>query len=183
MVKRISNHYVNNADFFQALVDYKKLVQDAKDQNAPHPRIPDYIGECILKIANHLSFRPNFINYTYRDDMISDGIGNCIRYIDNFDPVKSQNPFAYFTQIIYFAFLNRIKEEKKQSLIKGKIIMDMPFDVFDVQSQDEGESYVNTYIDFLRNNEVYKDIVDKEEARKLKNKKPEAVLDIFEEDK
>ena len=76
------------------------------------PQITNYLGECILKIANHLSYRPNFIKYTYREEMISDGIENCLQYIDRFDPAKSSNPFAYFTQIIYYAFVRRITKER-----------------------------------------------------------------------
>ena len=80
------------------------------------PRISDYIGECFLKIIqNGLSYRPNFINYTYRQEMISDGIENCLQYIHNFNPEKSNNPFiTYFTQIIYYSFIRRIQKEKKQ---------------------------------------------------------------------
>ena len=86
----------------------------------PPPAIPNYIGECFMKIAEGLSHKPNFINYTYRDEMISDGIENCLMYFDNFNPDKSKNPFAYFTQIIYFAFLRRIGKEKKQTYVKYK---------------------------------------------------------------
>ena len=91
-------------------------------------RIPDYLGECFLKIATHLSYKPNFVNYMFREDMISDGIENCVQYIHNFNPEKSQNPFAYFTQIIHYAFLRRIQKEKKQLEIKTKIIERTGFD-------------------------------------------------------
>jgi len=84
--------------------------------------IPRYIGECFLKIANHLSYKPNFVNYMFREDMISDGIENCVQYIKNFNPEKSSNPFAYFTQIIHYAFLRRIQKEKRQMDIRGKLI-------------------------------------------------------------
>ena len=102
-----ANHYVNNADFLAALVKYRTECATAKEENKPEPKIPDYIGECFLKIAEHLSRKPNFISYTYRDEMISDGVENCLMYFRNFDPAKSKNPFAYFTQIIYYAFLRR----------------------------------------------------------------------------
>ena len=115
-------HYVNNKEFLEALVIYRKKVNEAKNAGEPHPKVPDYIGECFLKIATHLSYRPNFVNYMFKDDMICDGIENCLQYIDNFDPAKSTNPFAYFTQIIYYAFLRRIQKEKKQMEIKTKII-------------------------------------------------------------
>ena len=113
-------HYINNADFLKALVDYKEATKEAKKNNTTLPPIPNYIGECFMKIAEGLSHKPNFINYTYRDEMMSDGIENCLQYFDNFDPAKSKNPFAYFTQVIYFAFLRRISKEKKQTYVKYK---------------------------------------------------------------
>jgi DNA-directed RNA polymerase specialized sigma subunit len=112
--KKKPEHYVNNAEFLEAMKAYKKAVDTAIKQKKEKPLVSDYIGSCFLKIANHLSYRPNFINYTFRDDMISDGIENCLQYLDNFNPAKSSNPFAYFTQIIYFAFIRRIQKEKKQ---------------------------------------------------------------------
>ena len=108
-------HYVNNADFLKALIDYK-----ARKETNPNEPIPNYIGECWQKIAEGLSRKPNFIGYTYKDEMIGDGIENCLMYFDNFDPQKSSNPFAYFTQIIYYAFLRRIQKETKQMYIKYK---------------------------------------------------------------
>ena len=107
-------HYVDNKTLYQVMVEYKKDVKDAEEVDDPPPKIPDYVGACLLKIANRLSTKPNFINYTFREEMVSDGIENCINYINNFDPEKSKNPFAYFTQIIYYAFLRRIQKEKKQ---------------------------------------------------------------------
>jgi DNA-directed RNA polymerase specialized sigma subunit len=115
-------HYVNNKDFLDALMVYRKEVKLAKEEGRDKPRVPNYIGECFLKIATHLSYRPNFVNYMFKDDMICDGIENCLQYIDNFDPEKSTNPFAYFTQIIYFAFLRRIQKEKKQLEVKTKLL-------------------------------------------------------------
>jgi len=120
--KTKANHYVNNGDFLDAMVEFRNSVHVAKDGDEPRPRIPDYLGECFIKIATHLSYKPNFINYTFRDDMIADGIENCLQYIDNFDPAKSKNPFAYFTQIIYYAFLRRIQKEKKQLYVKYRAI-------------------------------------------------------------
>ena len=121
-------HYVNNKEFLEALVVWKAKVRKAAEEGKPKPQITNYIGECFLKIANHLSFRPNFVNYMFKDDMICDGVENCVQYIDNFDPAKSSNPFAYFTQIIYYAFLRRIQREKKQLEIKNKIIERSGFD-------------------------------------------------------
>ena len=128
MPKKKSEHYVNNKELLQALIVYREKVAHAKENDLPKPRITNYLGECFLKIATHLSYKPNFVNYMFRDDMISDGIENCVQYIHNFDPDKSRNPFAYFTQIIHYAFLRRIQKEKKQLDIKTKIIERTGFD-------------------------------------------------------
>jgi hypothetical protein len=106
-------HYVDNAKLFDAMKTYLSELEESKKKNTQSPQIPSYIGECIMKISTHLAYRPNFSNYTFRDEMISDGIENCLLYLHNFDPKKSQNPFAYFTQIIFFAFIRRIQKEKK----------------------------------------------------------------------
>lgn len=126
--KKDSEHYVNNKDFLDAIIEYKMAVASAEQLDLTKPRITRYLGECFLKIATHLSYKPNFVNYMFREDMISDGIENCVQYISNFDPEKSSNPFAYFTQIVYFAFLRRIAKEKKQLEIKNKILEQTGFD-------------------------------------------------------
>ena len=115
-------HYVDNKKFLAAIIERKELMAESEAAGDGPPQITNYLGECILKIANHLSYRPNFINYTYREEMISDGIENCLQYIDRFDPAKSSNPFAYFTQVIYYAFVRRITKEKKQQMIKEKLL-------------------------------------------------------------
>ena len=112
-IKKPKKNYINNPDFLQALIEHKE-----KKKTNPNEPIPRYIGECFMKIAEGLSHKPNFINYTYRDEMMGDAIENCLMYFDNFNPEKSKNPFAYFTQIIYYAFLRRIHREKKQTYIK-----------------------------------------------------------------
>ena len=128
MVRKKSEHYVNNKQLLEALIVYRSKVAHAKENDLAKPRITNYLGECFLKIATHLSYKPNFVNYMFREDMISDGIENCVQYIHNFNPEKSQNPFAYFTQIIHYAFLRRIQKEKKQLEIKTKIIERTGFD-------------------------------------------------------
>jgi len=136
MPKKKSEHYVNNRELLEALIVYRAKVAHAKENDLPKPRITNYLGECFLKIATHLSYKPNFVNYMFREDMISDGIENCVQYIHNFNPEKSQNPFAYFTQIIHYAFLRRIQKEKKQLEIKTKIIERTGFD--EVMTIDDG---------------------------------------------
>lgn len=131
-------HYIDNKTLLTSLLDYKKQVRKAKRLKINKPRIPNYVGECFMMIATRLATKPNFVNYTYKDEMISDGVENCIVYIDNFDPEKSSNPFAYFTQIIFFAFLRRIQKEKKQLYIKHKTMEKMM--LFDEDLQ-QGEDY------------------------------------------
>jgi hypothetical protein len=164
MSKKKSEHYVNNKEFLEALVVYRSKVEKqffetngrnpTKEDRAKRwegkPPIPNYLGECFLKIATHLSYKPNFVNYMFREDMISDGIENCVQYIHNFDPNKTSNPFAYFTQIIHYAFLRRIQKEKKQLEIKTKIIERSGFDevmVVDDNLLSNGSSDYNTIKD------------------------------------
>ena len=136
--RKRSEHYVNNKEFLAALIKLREDREIAEIQGKEKPRIPRYIGECFLKIATHLSFKPNFVNYMFKEDMISDGIENCVQYIHNFNPEKSQNPFAYFTQIIHYAFLRRIQKEKKQLEIKNKILEKTGYDqVFERDTLDD----------------------------------------------
>ena len=141
-------HYVDNKKFLAALIDYRKDIDTANIAGIEIPRVPDYIGECFIKIATHLSYKSNFINYTFRDDMISDGIENCLTAATKFDPSKSSNPFAYYTQIIYFAFIRRIQKEKKHQATKYKIIENLDLDSI-IQQNDESESG-RQLIEFLK---------------------------------
>jgi|TARA_R110002110_G_scaffold405830_1_gene625225 hypothetical protein len=150
VAKKKTIHYVNNKEFLQAIVERKTLIKEAESVGEGPPQITNYLGECILKIANHLSYRPNFINYTYREEMISDGIENCLQYIDRFDPAKSSNPFAYFTQIIYYAFVRRITKEKKQQMIKEKLLKESNIESrIAVQAHDNESDYQQQFEDML----------------------------------
>ena len=140
----VSEHYVNNKEFLEALVVFKAKCTAAKEAGEPRPQISNYIGECFLKIATHLSYKPNFVNYMFREDMICDGIENCVQYIENFNPEKSKNPFAYFTQIIYYAFLRRIQKEKRQLEIKNKILDKSGYEVAFHTDDKTGSSDYNT---------------------------------------
>jgi len=170
LVRKKKEHYVDNKVFLEEMKKYRKKVLSAKNRNRRPPPISDYIGECFLKIANHLSYRPNFINYTYKEDMISDGIENCLTYVANFDPEKSNNPFAYFTQIIYYAFIRRIQKEKKQTSIKQKLILKSGLDEM-VRQEGDNEDYQNSYADFLRKNMI----VEEEPVKKDKPKLPKGM--------
>ena len=154
MSRKRSEHYVNNKEFLAAIIDYKDEIIIAEKRGLPKPVIPRYIGECFLKIATHLSFKPNFVNYMFKDDMVCDGIENCVQYIHNFNPDKSKNPFAYFTQIIHYAFLRRIQKEKKQLEIRQKIIERSGFDEVFVADESGKTSEYNQIKDAIqyRNN-------------------------------
>ena len=158
MARVKGTHYVDNKKFLKAMIEWKTEYEKAEEKGEEFPPITNYIGECFLKIATHLSYRPNFINYTYRDDMISDGIENCLQYVANFNPEKSKNPFAYFTQIIYYAFLRRIAKEKKQSHVKNKSIEKNVYETYVTMPGDD-TSYSVTGFDInllLPPEDVYK---------------------------
>jgi DNA-directed RNA polymerase specialized sigma subunit len=167
-------NYVNNKDLLDALIEYREACKEAEDSGDEMPRVPDYIGECIFMIANRLATKPNFFGYSYKDDMISDGIENCLQYIHNFDPEKSKNPFAYFTQIIWYAFLRRIQKEKKQLYIRFKSSQKAMTSVDFIDGNEhiitmsEPPEYINDFID--------------EFEGKLKKKKIETDTEFDEED-
>ncbi len=172
-------HYVNNADFLTALIEYRSNCDIAKTEGKEDPRIPNYIGECFLKIAEHLSRKPNFVSYSFRDEMISDGIENCIQYFRNFDETKSKNPFAYFTQIIYFAFLRRIMKEKKQLYVKYKATEQ--FGILDEHEMLEDSDGVAKQFELYAN--ISEFIFNFEEnKKKKKDNKPAKGVDQFIED-
>ena len=167
-----AKHYVNNKEFLEAIIEWKEKVKEAESSDEDIPPVTDYIGECFLKIAQHLSYKPNFINYTYKEEMIGDGIENCLQYVNNFNPEKSKNPFSYFTQIIYYAFIRRIQKEKKQTHVKHKIIEKSMMPTFEQNPLDE-TNYGNQYMDYLQKNmlpqdgqEVYKSKSKKKETKK-----------------
>ncbi len=144
-----STHYVDNSKFLDALIEYRTKSEKAKQTGIQKPIVSNYLGECFLKIATHLSYKANFINYTYRDDMISDGIENCLVAVEKFDPEKSKNPFAYYTQIIYFAFVRRIQKEKKQQVTKYKMLENVDLNQLLVHS-DGNDEYVSQVIDLMK---------------------------------
>ena len=174
-------HYVNNAEMLEHIKRYKIHIQESKANDLPSPRIPEYLGECILKIATRLSHKHNFINYSYRDDMISDGIENCMQCINSFNPEKSSNPFSYFTQVIYFAFLRRIAKEKKQSYIKGKLIHDIAFDTFEIQDHDDDSEFKNSFAEFMQIHSTFDEsyVTNKEKKKKAKLIKEDESLEKF----
>ncbi len=177
-------HYVDNAEFLEAMIEYKKQYHISKENNEELPIISEYLGSVFLKIAQRLSFRPNFINYAFKYDMISDGIENCLHYIHNFNPEKSTNPFAYFTQIIYYAFIRRIQKEKKQLYIKFKSMQNYEINSTYDGSANEGDNvdltgdYKNS--DFRVMVDEFVDTFEKSKKKKAVKKKPEpSNLELF----
>ena len=180
--KRASIHYVNNADFSQAVVNYVSTVQEAKKKQEQLPIVPDYIAQCFLRIAEGLSHKSNFIRYTYREEMVMDAVENCLKAIENYNleaatRTGKPNAFAYFTQITWYAFLRRIAKEKKQQDIKIKYLTKSGIENFvdNELGDDMSNQVVGAFVDTLRDriekvryvdNEM-KEIV-KEERKKRK---------------
>ncbi len=177
MTKKKSVHYVDNKKFLRAMIEWKEKCAMAEEADDPKPPLTNYIGECFLKIATHLSYRPNFINYSYRDEMISDGIQNCLQYAHNFDPEKSKNPFAYFTQIIYYAFIRRIAVEKKQTHVKNMMIEKQSYESFVTMEGDDTVYNIDLPYDVLLNQLDHN--VEIRETKKQETKKKG--LEIFME--
>ena len=167
----MATHYVDNKHLYQVIIEHKKNIKDAEAAGQPKPIIPNYVGHCILLIAKRLSLKPNFVNYSYREEMISDGIENCISYFDNFDPEKSTNPFAYFTQIIYFAFLRRIQKEKKHLYIKHQVFRQSAIsdELYDIQ---DGDDFGNAPVNNMMDTEKMDDFVKAFELGLEKKRKP-----------
>jgi|TARA_B100000123_G_scaffold248545_1_gene206192 hypothetical protein len=136
IMRKVQNreHYVDNKKFYAEMLRYRNMCVEAEKEGKQQPRVPNYIGDCIMRIAYKLSNKPNFINYPFKEEMIGDGIENCIMYVNNFNPDKSTNPFAYFTQIIYYAYLRRIEKEKKALYTKYKAT-----EMFNLDSMLSGE--------------------------------------------
>lgn len=165
-----TKHYVSNSELYAALKEYRQRRLEAEQQGLPTPRVPEYVGDCIFKIATRFSYRPNFINYTYRDEMVSDGIENCLTYLNNFDPEKSTNPFAYFTQIIYYAFLRRIQKEKKQVYVRHKVFQQKVIDGT-MHTLDEHSEIEDLGIDFSNDTDYMNNFVELFEEKMLEKKK------------
>ena len=167
--KKQNEHYVNNKEFTQAVAEHNEAVKLAVSKGKTPPQMSNYIGECIYKIATRLSTRPNFINYTYRDEMICDAIENCIQYIGNFNVEKSNNAFAYITQICYYAFLRRIQKEKKQVFIKQQMTMDITADTFETIDGDT-TGMTNTNVEWMQENMTQVQYEPRKSKRKTSTK-------------
>lgn len=183
-------NYVDNKQFLQAIIEYKAKCAEAEAAGLPRPRIPEYIGWCLLKIATKFSFsasyNKNFIGYPFREDMVMDGVETCCRYFHNFDPSKTSNPFAYFTQIIYYSFLNRIQKEKKYLYTRFKAIQNQR-ELGIMADSQEHEELASFGVEIQDNNEYMNDYIrsfEKNTSKKKdeKKRKVEGTLDVLEED-
>jgi len=156
MARRKSIHYVNNAQFSQAVVDYVGHLEECRKDEITLPKVPDYIAQCFLRIAEGLSHKANFIRYTYREEMVMDAVENCLKAISNYNleaatRTGKPNAFAYFTQITWFAFLRRITKEKKQQEIKMKYLTKAGVDNFiDTGSEQGAIDVASHFVDTLR---------------------------------
>ena len=173
-------HYVNNADFSQAVVEYVTVLNEARDAGEQLPIVPDYIARCFLKIAEGLSHKSNFIRYTYREEMVMDAVENCLKAIENYNleaatRTGKPNAFAYFTQISWYAFLRRIAKEKKQQDVKIKYMTQSGVEEFIIENGDATSGQVmNAFVSQLKDriDKVReKDTEFKEFAAKEKKKK------------
>ena len=156
MARKQSIHYVNNATFSQAVVDYVSHVEKCKKEKESLPKVPDYIAQCFLRIAEGLSHKANFIRYTYREEMVMDAVENCLKAISNYNleaatRTGKPNAFAYFTQITWFAFLRRITKEKKQQDIKLKYLTKSGIESFiDVGDEAAAGDVASHFVDTLK---------------------------------
>lgn len=165
-------HYVNNAELYQHMVAYCEARDKALAEGKEKPPVDNFIGEAIMKIATHLSFRPNFIGYSYRQDMIGDAIDNCLTYIDSFDPKKSKNPFSYLTQVCWCAFVRRLKIEKRNSIIKGRyMMMSNVTDTMQLDQDEDGDPVVNNSGNIHRYMELAQEEEDRIRTAKAEKKK------------
>lgn len=186
------NHYVDNKAFLEAFKTYLPIVRPLREKyeaqckkllkqgmtkkelpSFARPQTPEYdfIGECFLKIAEHLSRLPDYFRYTFKEEMIGDAIENAVMYMENFDPEKSSNPFAYFTQIMTYAFWRRCEKEDKHAYIKQKSL-EAAADFYSTQGGDSGE-YTNTYVKFVRDakSDIIKNFEERKQEKKDKTKK------------
>ena len=180
--KKQNQHYVNNKEFTEAVAEFNEACKLAESKGKTPPQMSNYIGECIYKFATRLSTRPNFINYTYRDEMICDAIENCIQYIGNFNREKSNNAFAYVTQICYYAFLRRIQKEKKQVFIKQQVLSETGISeaAFDTIDGTVSPDMVNSNIEWMQEN--YNPVnYEPRKSKKTTTKKKKSNLEKFTE--
>lgn len=180
LMTRKKKNYINNADFYVAIINYQDLCAEALSKGKPKPPIPPYIAECFYKVATNFTNNPRFRNkfaMYHQDEMISDALLQCVEYLDRFDRNVGANPFAYFTQFCNNAFVARLDKEKKHLYIKlsGAMMVEdtgvtKDTNENDEQSNDESQdllSYEN-YRDFIKDFEKKHNITHGKKKRKKK---------------
>lgn len=182
--------YVDNKKFHQAIIEYHEKVKEAEALGKEKPRIPNYVGECIYKIAENLSTKPCFMNYSFRDEMISDGVENCILYFNDYNPhykgatnAPTINPFAYFTQIIYYAFLRRISKEEKSRYTVYKNYQEMMCTTDASLMTDSDGNRLQPHSNYDNINTFMNKFEKREQEKKDKRKQAKQGLNQFYEDK
>ena len=170
------SHYVDNKAFYQALVEYRAACVQAESEGKERPIVTEYIGECFMKIARGVAMKHNFRNYSYINDMISAGVEVCLKHVLSFNPEKSNNPFSYYTQAIWFAFLHVIDKEHRQTDLKRRAFLNTDIDAFDLQDHDESGEFTISIADFINSMGTEKKVEKKE-----KKQKPGALETFYEE--
>lgn len=180
MATKKKNHYVDNSKFLEEIIEYKKNCAIAAEQNLTKPRVSEYIGKCIFLIAENLAHKPRFMNYSFVDEMKSDAIENCFLYFDNFDPNKSHNPFAYFTQITYYAFHRRISNEEKNRYIIYKKFQESILNTSDSSLMiDADDNHLISVSMYDNLNDFIGKFEKREAEKKLKRKQVKEGLERF----
>ena len=184
MSKQNKVHYVDNQKFYQEILEHKRKVAEAREKGLEEPRLSNYIGECIWKIANKLSCKPCFLNYSYRDEMISDAIENCILYFNDYDPNRGSNSFEYFTQVIYFAFLRRINKEEKNRYIIYKNFQETVINNGHAAHLVDGDDNHLLSVNLYDNINDFMERFEKKEAVKKEKRKiaKEGLIKFYEEE-
>lgn len=173
----MQGHYVNSAELYRALVEWKKERVAAQQANRPATPLPDFVAECVYKIAEGFSMKGQFARYTYREDMIGEAMRNCLLYLHNFDPDKSENAFAYVTEIIKRAFVGYLEKEESQLYVKMKVVQDAE-ETRSYNRQDRDQrGYANTYVSYLQEN--MGDVIVRFEQKKQAKKERAAARKEF----
>lgn len=168
----MAHHYVNNKEMYEHCKVYHAACQEALAQGKEYPQIPEPIAAAILQIATRMMNNYNFINYTYKDEMAADGVLKCIVKAHRFDPNKSDNPFAFFSQIVWNEAVERIKKERHQTSVKARFIRNKMSDEFISHAGDiEDPDASNAFVEFLRDNDVLVDYYEVQREEKAKERK------------
>lgn len=117
-------HYVSNADLYEEFVKWHEKIKEANEKGLPEPPIPNTIGLAFLQIATNLVKKHNWLgNQKWHEEMVGNAIEDSVRYARTFDINRTKNPFSFFTQTCYYAFLRTIYKEKRNDYVKHKSML------------------------------------------------------------